>query len=237
MGQVMVSPEWFITKDILICIFSMITLLLIAMFSLKFYFFRKQENKNYLYFASSFILLAASFLCKILTNVTIFYHVVETKKLDFVTITYQTLKSSKFLFLAGHFMHYFLLLIGLYILYVTLSKKSTMNHLLILYFLLITIVFTNLAYFVFNLTAFILLCFIVCQYYIICRENRSKITKLLFTSFSIIAISQAIFMFTKYDTNVYVAAQLVQLVGFLILLTAFILVLKHGKTKQNRHNK
>lgn len=237
MVQVMVSPEWFLTKDILICVFSMITLLLIALFSLNFYFFRKQENKNYLYFASSFILLALSFLCKILTNATIFYNAIETKKLGFITITYQTVKSSKFLFLAGHFMHYFLLLIGLYILYITLNKKSTMNHLLILYFLLITTIFSNLAYFVFNLTAFILLCFILYQYYIICRENKNKITKLLFTSFSIIAISQAIFMFTKYHTNVYVAAQLVQLVGFLILLTAFILVLKHGKTKQNRHNK
>lgn len=237
MVQIVLSPDWFLTKDLVICIFSVITLVLIAAFSLRFYCLNR-EHKGHLYFAISFILIAIAFLFQIITNFSIKYQTVVTKQFGFLTVmTYNTVTLSKILFLVGHFAHYFLLLIGLYILYVTIDKKSTMNHLLILYFLIITVLFSNVAYIVFHLTAVILLGAIAYNYYKIYKENKNRCTALLFASFSVIGLSQAIMMFTQYKTIMYAVGSTIQLVGFVILLIAFILVLKHGKKKQNRYHK
>jgi len=237
MTQVVISPDWFASQDMIILGFSVITLLLIAAFSLRFYFFKKKEHKSYLYFAASFLLLAISFLWKIATDITIYYDIIKTKQVGIFTITYQTVRAEKVLFVAGHFAHYLLMLLGLYILYVVLNRKSTMNHLLILYFIVMTTIFSNFSYFIFHLTAFVLLLGISYRYYLICRKNKRTVTKLIFTSFSIIALSQIMYMFVKLWGNVYVVAQITQLIGFILLLVAFILVLKNGKKKSNKYNK
>jgi len=237
MTQVVISPDWFATKDMIILGFSVITLLLIAAFSLRFYFFKKKEHKSYLYFAASFLLLAISFLWKIATDITVYYDIIKTKQIGIFTITYQTIRAEKVLFVAGHFAHYLLMLLGLYILYVVLNRKSTMNHLLILYFIVMTTIFSNFSYFIFHLTAFVLLLGISYRYYAIYRKNKRKLTKLIFTSFSVIAVSQILFMFVKLWGNIYVVAQIMQLIGFILLLIAFILVLKNGKKKSNKYNK
>lgn len=237
MTQVVISPNWFATPDIVILGFSVITLLLIAAFSLKFYFFKKKEHKNYLYFAASFLLLAVSFLWKIATDITIYYNIIKTKQVGLFTFTYHTLRAEKILFVIGHFAHYLLMLLGLYILYVVLNRKSTMNHLLILYFIVMTTIFSNFSYFIFHLTAFVLLLGISYRYYLICKKNKRNLTKLIFISFSIITASQILYMFVRLWGNIYAAAQIIQLVGFVLLLVAFIWVLKNGKKKSNRHNK
>lgn len=237
MTQVVISPDWFASKDIIILGFSIITLLLIAAFSLRFYFFKKKEHKSYLYFAASFLLLAVSFLWKIATDITIYYNLIKTKQIGLFTITYQTVRAEKVLFVAGHFAHYLLMLLGLYILYVVLNRKSTMNHLLILYFIVMTTIFSNFSYFIFHLTAFVLLLGISFRYYLICRKNKRKATRMIFTSFSIIALSQILYMFVKLWGNIYVVAQVTQLIGFILLMVAFILVLKNGKKKSNKYNK
>ncbi|MEM4263492.1 MAG: hypothetical protein QW666_01175 [Candidatus Woesearchaeota archaeon] len=237
MVELVLSPNWFLKKEIWMCIFSVLTLLLIAAFSLRFYFFKKQDNQNYLYFGLSFLIIAISFLSKIVTNFSLSYSTEITKTFGFLTITYKTVRVSNILFLAGHYAHYLLLLIGLYILYLILNKKSTMNHILILYLIIIATVFSRYAHFVSHLTALILLGMIAYIYYRKCRENRNQITKLLFVSFTIWAASQAIFIFAYYHGTIYVVSQIIQLVGFVLLLIAFILVLKNGKKKQNRHHK
>lgn len=235
--QVMVSPDWFASKDMIIQGFSVLVLLLIAAFSTKFYFLKKKENKNYLYFAVSFLLMAISFLWKVATDITVFYDIIHTKQVGVFTITYKTIYAEKILFVAGHFAHYLLMLLGLYILYVVLNRKSTMNHLLILYFILITTIFSNFSYFIFHLTALVLLMGIAYRYYAVYKKNKRKSTKLLFASFCILALSQLLFMPVKLYVNIYVLAQAVQLLGFLLLLITFILVLYNGKKKSNKHNK
>ena len=44
--QVMITPDWFASKDMIIQGFSVLVLLLIAAFSMRFYFLQKKENKN-----------------------------------------------------------------------------------------------------------------------------------------------------------------------------------------------
>lgn len=235
--QVMISPDWFASKDLIIHGFSVLVLLLIAAFSMRFYFLKKKENKNYLYFAASFLLMAISFLWKMVTDITVYYDIIHTKQIGVFTITYKTIYTEKLLFVAGHFAHYLLMLLGLYILYVILNRKSTMNHLLILYFILITTIFSNFSYFIFHLTALVLLMGIAYRYYMNYKKNKRKSTKLLFASFCILALSQVLFMPVKMYVSIYVVAQIVQLLGFLLLLITFILVLYNGKKKSNKHNK
>jgi len=187
--QVMFSPDWFASKDLILHGFNVLVLLLIAAFSLKFYFLKKKENKNYLYFGISFILLAISFLWKMVTDITVVYDIINTKQIGVLTITFKTIYTEKVLFVAGHFAHYLLMLLGLYILYVILNRKSTMNHLLILYFILITTIFSNFSYFIFHLTALVLILGIAYRYYAVYKANKRKSTKLLFISFCILAFT------------------------------------------------
>ena len=147
--EVMFAPDWFASKDIFIHGFNVLVLLIIAAFSIRFYFLKKQENKNYLFFAASFILMAISFLWKIVTDLTVIYEIVKVKQIGIMTITFKTIYTEKVLFVAGHLAHYLFMLLGLYILYVVLNRKSTMNHLFILYFIVITTIFSNFSYFIF----------------------------------------------------------------------------------------
>jgi hypothetical protein len=233
----MFAPDWFASMDIFIHGFTVLVLLLIAAFSLRFYFLKKQENKNYLFFSASFILLAISFLWKIVTDITVIYEIVKVKQVGILDITFKTIYTEKVLFVAGHLAHYLFLLLGLYILYVVLNRKSTMNHLFILYFIIITTIFSTFSYFLFHLTAFVMLLGIAYRYYWIYRSNKRKSTKLLFTSFCVLALSQVLFMPVRLYVNIYIVAQITQLIGFLILLIAFIVVMYNGKKKSRKHNK
>ena len=235
--EVMFAPDWFASKDIIIHGFNVLVLLIIAAFSVRFYFLKKQDNKNYLFFAASFILLAISFLWKIVTDITVIYEIINVKQVGILDVTFKTIYTEKVLFVAGHLAHYLFLLLGLYILYVVLNRKSTMNHLFILYFIIITTIFSNFSYFIFHLTALVLLMGIAYRYFLIYKSNKRKSTKLLFTSFCILALSQVLFMPVKLYVNIYIAAQIVQLIGFLILLIAFITVLYNGKKKSNKYHK
>lgn len=235
--EVMFAPDWFASKDIFIHGFNVLVLLIIAAFSIRFYFLKKQENKNYLFFAASFILMAISFLWKIVTDLTVIYEIVKVKQIGIMTITFKTIYTEKVLFVAGHLAHYLFMLLGLYILYVVLNRKSTMNHLFILYFIVITTIFSNFSYFIFHLTALVLLMGIAYRYFLIYKSNKRKSTRLLFTSFCVLALSQVLFMPVKLYGNIYIAAQIVQLIGFMILLIAFITVLYNGKKKSRKYNK
>ena len=91
MIQLIYSPVWFRGADILIDAFSMIVILLIAFFSIKCYRISR-KNRNYVYLAASFIMIAASFLFKILTNFTFYSKILETKTVGIIAYTYQVIK-------------------------------------------------------------------------------------------------------------------------------------------------
>src|SRR3989338_1029488 len=98
MIELVYSPNWFHGKDIIIDTVSIVVLSLIAFFSIRCYRIDK-ENKNYLYLAISFIVIAFSFLFSIITNFTIYYKSIETANLGFLTLTYQAMRSTDILFL------------------------------------------------------------------------------------------------------------------------------------------
>jgi hypothetical protein len=230
MIQLVYSPKWFYGKDIIIDIVSIFVLSLIAFFSIEYYKINKR-NKNYLFLATSFILIALSFLFKIITNFTLYYHILETRQVGFVKFTYNVIKSSDILFFAGFLMYRILMLLGLYVLYSIYLKQNRTNILLITYLILISIYFSNSAYHIFHLTSLIFLVIITVQYFKNYKKSKSETNKWLVYSFSVITLSQIVFVFIMIHTILYVIAELMQLIGYLGLLITLIKVLKNGKKK------
>ncbi len=229
MIRVIYSPQWFYGKDIVIDLVSVFVLLLIAFFSFKYYKIRK--NKNYVYFGLSFILLSVSFLFKILTNFTIYFHVLETKNIGFLTLTYQTIKTSDVLFIVGFLIYRLLTLFGLYMLYSVYYDQPKTNILLIAYLILVSTYFTQSAYYIFHLTSLILLVLLTIQYSKTYIKNKNNATRMLASSFGIITASQILSIFVSISTKFYVVAEIIQLIGYVILLFSFLTVLRHGKKK------
>ena len=203
---------------------------MIGIFAAKYYKIDK-KNKNYLLLAISFFTLAASFIFKILTNFTIYYREIETKNIGFATLTYHTIESTNILFFVGFMLYHILTLLGLYLLYSIYTKQTKSNMLLIIFLIIISTYFSQSAYYIFHLTSLIFLVLITMQYWSIYKKNKLISSKILTFSFALIALSQIIFMFVKLNLFLYVISEIIQLVGYILLLIAFIMVFKHGKKR------
>jgi len=230
MIDLMFSPKWFYGKDIAIDLVAIIILTFIAFYSIRCYRLNK-KNKNYLSFAASFLLLALSFLFKILTNFTLYYYSVETRNLGFITVSYNALRSSDILFFIGSIMYRALMLFGLYVLYSVYQKQSSSNIFIIFYLLVISVYFSRSVYFIFHLTSLIFLVFITYSYYQNYVRSRNNFTKYLFASFAIITLSEVFAIFVKLNLVLYAVAEIVQLIGYVCLLAVFVMVLKNVKKK------
>lgn len=229
MVQVVYSPKWFYGKDIVIDLVSIGVLLLIAFFSFRSYKIRK--NRNYIYLAASFTVLALSFLFRILTNFTVYYKVLETRDLGYITLTFHTIKTSEALFIVGFFVYRLLNILGLYILYSIYQKQPKSNIFFIIYLILISTIFNSLAYHIFHLTSFILLILITKQYIQNYFKNKNKATKMIAFSFGVITSSEIFFGLVTVSTRFYVIAEIIQLIGYILLLGTFFMVLMHGRKK------
>lgn len=229
MVQVVFSPKWFWGKDILIDSVALLVLLLIAVFAAKYY--RIKKGKKHLYLALSFCLIALSFFSKILINFTIYYQVLHTQVIGSIKYTQVVLESSEILAVSGLFFYRLFTLLGLFLLYSIYEKQSKANIALMIYFIVISIFFSKEGYYIFYLTSLILLGVISNRFYQNYRKNKEKSSGMLAASFSVITLSQIFFMFVDFTKHFYVVGEIVQLVGYAILLAAFITVLKHGREK------
>ena len=229
MVQVVFSPKWFWGKDIFVDSIAAFVLILIAIFVTRYY--RVKKSRNYLYFAISFYLIALSFLSKILINFTIYYQVLHTQVIGSIQYTQIILKSSEILAMSGLFFYRLLTLAGLFMLYSIYEKQSKANILLMAYFIIISVLFSKEGYYIFYILSFIFLGIISNRYYQNYRKNKKKETGMLAASFAIITLSQVLFVFVNFTRHLYVAGEIMQLIGYATLLITFITVLRHGRKK------
>lgn len=229
MIQIAFNPTWFYGKDILIDIFSLLVLSIIAVYSIKYYKLN-HKNKNYFWFSVSFFSLALSFFFKILTNFTIYYNVIKTQKFGPINLIYKTIETSNIFFSVGFLLYVFLTLLGFFILFETYQKnRSWQQALLTTFFIASVTYFTEYKYFVFHLAALAILSLITLNYFQKIKNN----SMLLPSSFLIILFSQLLFIFTNLNQSFYVLAEIIQLIGYILLLATFIGVFKNVKKKQN----
>ena len=232
MLNILYSPKWFYGKDIIFDIVSIIVLVLIGYFSFQYHQFDKKRKGHWL-FTVSFFLLAVSFIFKILTNFTLYSLATHTQRVGFLILTYNFVHYSDLLFLIGTLVSRLFMLLGLYGLYSLYYQKQLKSTIFfIIYFILINTYFSDSAYYLFHLTALLFLFFIVGKYYLNYKKTHDKPARLLACSFCTIALSQIVFMFVGLYSLLYVLAESIQLIGYILLLISFVLVLRYG-TKKN----
>ena len=228
MLQLVYSPQWFYGKDIIIDVISIILLFLVSFASVRYYFMKR--NKNCMYLAVSFVTIAVSFMFKIMTNFTLYNHEIKTHTLGLLTITYQTTEVTGALFHVGFLLHRILSLLGFYLLYSLYQKPNKTSHALAIFLLLVSAYFTESAYYIFHLTLLLILVLIAILYWPnIQRDNKSTI--LIAVSYITIAVSQLLFILVLVSTNFYVISEIVQLIGYAGLFSAFLMATRHGKKK------
>lgn len=236
MLDIVFSPKWFNGFDCIFEFISAFVLILIASYSWKLYKFNK--NKNFKDFSIAFFVLAIAFIFKILTNITVYYNVLETYQSGLLSFTISSIKASSIFYNGGYFFYKLLTLFAFYLLIIIIDKRE-MNSLFIIYFITITTIFSNWTYYIFHTTSLLFVGYITWLYF---KSYRQKVCDLCdkkannikypFLAFLVITISNMLFIFIGFNSYIYVVGEYIQLLGYIILLYAFIRVLKYG-TKKN----
>lgn len=228
--KIVLTPDWFLGSDVLIEIISFVVLGLFIYFCIKNY--RLFKKKSFLYLGLGFSLIALAEASTILTKLVLFYDSSFTQTIGRAVITYAVTSSVDIFYYIGFFFHKFLTLSGLYIIYkIPMKKGFASDFFLGLYFLIIAALFSHGIYYLFHLTAFILLVMIMINYHEIYKKNKSSNTWLLVVAFGGLALSQFIAILSNLHV-LYVVAQVLQLASYLILLVLIMRILKYGKKKK-----
>ncbi len=181
------------------------------------------KTKRHSLFQTGFVLIASAYLIKALTALLLHVSYTQTTALLAQPAVFGIV-----------FFHHFLLLGGSYLIYAMYNVQSRRDYVLLFSLLaLITWVSvdsTNVLHF----TLFIILTLISATY--LKHRKTNSFTKILSTGFLALAVSQLIFVF-KHDTYFYVTGEILQLVGYLLILGTLIIIRAHGKkTITNRHH-
>jgi hypothetical protein len=227
--KIVFAPDWFLGSDVTIEFVSFFVLL--AFFVVSYRNYKLNKNKNSLYLGFGFLLIALAELATVFTKFVLYYDTTFTRAMGQMIISYKVVNSVDIFYNLGFFWHRLLTLIGFYVIYrLGFKKKSSIGGdiLIAMMFIIISSWLGSEFYYLFHLTALILLCLIVKNYYELYIKNKSESTKILIISFSLLALSQLIFILSKLKTF-YAIAQLIQLISYLILLFLIIRILRAKK--------
>jgi len=233
--KIVFTPDWFLNNDVLIDVVIFMVLFLFFLFTVKSY--NLSRKKNILYLGFGFLLIALGELSTILTKLVLYYDTLVTQEIGKVVITSQVVNTVDIFYYAGFFFTRFFTLLGLYAIYmIPADKKLTSQFFLTVYLILIVSLLSHNVYYLYHLTALVLLLLIVNNYYNIYQKEKMTNTKILIIAFSLLAISQGIFLLSKLN-YFYVIGQSIQLVSYITLFGLITKILKNGKKKkQNRNN-
>jgi hypothetical protein len=220
MALIIYSPEWFYGIDSIFEGISTIVCMLIFYFSLKAY--KLTSEKKYLYFSMAFLSVAVSFIIKIVTDLSIYFQLVQRNpfllaRLREINITYTW----------GYFSYHFFALLGIAaLLMLTLKLKSKSAMSLFIFFIFLATVLSSYNLLFFYLTSAVILAYVFAHFYDNCHKKKCTTSHMVALSFLIILLSQLIFIFLTMNKALYVLGELVQLIGYVVLLFTYIMVLK-----------
>ncbi len=230
------GPQWFSGSDFIVDLFSMFILLLIALFSWKFYSINK--NKKHLMMFISLAILSISFVFKILTYLLLYMTTFKIQVLSVLGQLVYYLEPSNFYFSIAFVLYSVLTLVGFYLLYTVYEPSiSSKASILILYLLFIVALFSENAFIFMHLTAMILSIFITISLWKNYRKNRLVSTKGLAIGFGIISVSRIFFILSNKYPSMYVFGEIIQFAGYFLLLLIFIAILKDGKKDGKKKGK
>ncbi|MBI2629585.1 hypothetical protein HYW76_00625 [Candidatus Pacearchaeota archaeon] len=225
--KIVFTPDWFLGNDVLIEGFSFLVLIAFFIFTIKSY--NLSKKKNFLYLGIGFLLVALAQLATILTKMVLYYDTSFTQNIGQAIVTYHIVNSVDIFYYTGFFFYKLLTLAGLYVIYrLPKEKDFSDDFFLVGFFILISVIFSNIVYYVFHLTIIFLLLLIIHKYWKIYNKNKSPNTKILVLSFSMLTFAHILFLFSKIGV-VYVFGNLIELVSYIILLLLIIRILNSAK--------
>jgi len=230
MVKIVLTPEWFIGKDIMIEVFSVIVLMIFVILAYKYY--KVNHKRKIFYLGVGFGLIALAQLATILTKLPLYYDFGPANQVGEAIVTSNLASSVDFFYYAGFFFHRFLTLLGFYMIYrLPRDRKSIGDYMAVLYFVIISSLLSKEIFYIFHLTALFILILTVEKYAWIYKENRFFNTKILMLAFSILALSQLAFVLSDIDI-LFAVANAIELIGYSILLALIIRIWKYGKKKK-----
>jgi hypothetical protein len=214
------GPTWFWGYDIIFSIVSILTTLLIMFLSFKAY--KITKDSKYKFFSLAFLFISLAHLAFSFFNAIMIFHLSGT--------IYNLLQS----FDIGFFIYLFFTLLAYMILIIIIYKiKDNRVVALLLSLTLLFVLFANQHILKFHIVSLVLLAFLAFQFYFNFKEKGNKNSKLVFTSFYLLLTSEVFFLVNLYTNEyLYVVAQLIQLLGYLVLFYMFMRVLTYGSEKR-----
>ena len=178
---------------------------------------------KYFYFSASFFFVALAFISKILATIPYYSKQLNVETVALLTVTSHIIKKVSWTNYFGISISRFLMLFAfLILLMVCLKVRDKKVIALFIYFLIISTTFVSVSYLVFHITLLIMLSILYLTY----RRNylrvKSKNSKMVMYSFLAILISQVFFIFEGLIEHFYVIGEIIQLIGYLVLLFAII---------------
>lgn len=215
------SPDWFLGFGSLLEFFTTLIAFFIGYYSYK--VFRINNEKKYFCLGFSFFAIAMAFLSKALTNIAIYLELI--RKVDISV----KLVDINFLYKIGFITHIALILIA-YITLVSLSlkiKDTRVISLFVVTAVLATIIGSSSLLF-FNVISFIFLLYVVPYFYRNYTKSKNINSLIVTISFLLIALSHLMNVLIFTGSNIfYVYGEVIQLLGYVGLLTNLIWCLKY----------
>ena len=138
--KIVFTPDWFLTNDVLIEMFSFAILLFFFFFAFKSY--KVSRKKSVLFLGVGFLLIAMGELSTIMTKLVLYYDTLVTKEIGQAVITYHIVKSVDIFYYIGFFFNRFLTLLGLYVIYKTPEKKNFSQDFILILYLIFAVSFS-----------------------------------------------------------------------------------------------
>ncbi len=220
-----VSPPWFYNIDSLFELVFIVVAFLISFFSFRAY--RITKEKRYLFFSSSFFMMALAFILKVVSNTLVYTKELSQARIGPWVLTKVTITQLGWVHsYAGLFFRFLLLSAFLVLLVLVLKIRDKKEIAIVAYLLLIVAFLSGLLHFLFHTTLAVFLAIITYSFYENMVAKRSKPSRYVFWSFLSLFLSHLFFMFDQVSNHFYVVGEVLQLVGALVLLATYLMVLK-----------
>ncbi|MCX6708865.1 MAG: hypothetical protein NTW67_04445 [Candidatus Woesearchaeota archaeon] len=210
MVSVHLGPSWFFGADACLEALASVIAFFVALASFRVY--RLTKERKYGYFTVSMVLLTLSFLSRAVTDALMEEILFKVPARLVGSIFY-----------AGYVAHILLALVAYLLLFMITHKLADKRVIALLFLILIPSLLLSGSYYMsfYGISA-LLLGFIALAYW----QNYRKVCKLaaclVFASFSLLTVAQLLFLLEAHLKLFYVAAELTQAAGYLLLLFALI---------------
>ncbi|MBT4114723.1 hypothetical protein HOD83_01310 [Candidatus Woesearchaeota archaeon] len=210
------------------CVFELLMVAVLTLISLHSYsIFRLIKEAKYKWFSYSFAVIALAFVGRIAMNLVIYTTHVRKVVSGAVIATFKHVSASDILWHYGLFTYRSFMLIGLIGIFLIITESKEKKSWILMLYLAILTAFTSMQVpYVFSLTAAVLMGLIFAKFYQNFVNRPKKSAWGVAMAFFFIFASQVTFIFASFNYSLYVAGQVIQLLGYLMLLAVYIRILR-----------